>query len=173
MTIRNGGKSISISIMKNYFKNMNRFLLINKMGLGFIPMHEHFQEHKNEMISCLDGFPIDTYGAAWLDDFGSGDLVRVTGRTAHNNLVTALADPTVLGIGHCPMLMHSMKMQSDIPCLAGLDMKQICEGDGIIPALVDRGIWSLKVHNDTPDEIIKKGPRANRILFYLDDEMLR
>jgi hypothetical protein len=127
-----------------------------------------FQEHENEMISCLGGFPIDTYGAAWLDDFGSGDLVRVTGKTAHNNLKTALADPTVLGIGHCPMLMHSMKMQSDIPCLAGLDMKQICEGDGIIAALVERGIWSLKVHNDVPDEIVRKGPRANRILFDLD-----
>ena len=128
-----------------------------------------FQTYKSEIIACLNDFPINTYGAAWLDDFGTGDLVRVTGNIAQNNIVSALSEPALLGIGHCPMLMHSMKMQSDLPCLAGLDFTQICEGDGIIDTLVDRGIWSLKVHNDTPDEIMKKGPRANRILFYLDD----
>lgn len=128
-----------------------------------------FQKHKNDMTSCLNEFPVDTYGAAWLDDFSTGDLVRVTGSTAHNNLVTALVDPSLLGIGRCPMLMHSMKMQSDSPCRDGLEMSQVCGADGVIGAFIENGYYSLKVHNANPEEIMMTGPRWNRILFNMDE----
>lgn len=38
---------------------------------------------------CLQRYPIDTYGAAWLDEFASGQLRRVSGRLALNNLLGA------------------------------------------------------------------------------------
>jgi hypothetical protein len=97
--------------------------------------------------SALQDFPVDTYGAAFLEDFGHGKLVRITGPAASDNLVTALTHPTRLGVGLCSMLDHALKRSSDINCVAGLtEQDEICSDAGIVSSLRKHGLTSYVAH---------------------------
>lgn len=69
---------------------------------------------------ALARYPVDSYGAAWLDAFGTGQLYRHGGAEAAARLREVLAKPALLGLGTCPLTAHAGKAAPDLPCLEGI-----------------------------------------------------
>jgi hypothetical protein len=88
-----------------------------------------FGRHGKDFSTCLQGYPIDNYGAAWLADFGTTRLVQVRGATARDNLITALVKPSVLGLGLCSLVAHADKTDKDLACPVGQNAPALCGGE--------------------------------------------
>jgi uncharacterized protein YxeA len=88
---------------------------------GFAEIISTFQEFSPLAIKSLMSYPTDTYGAAWLDAFGMGQLVRISGQKALDNLREVLSDPYLLGLGMCPLASHAQKIQINRHCFDGIE----------------------------------------------------
>jgi hypothetical protein len=90
---------------------------------------------------ALAKYPVDTYGAAWLDKIGTSHLMRLEGDMAMHNLVSALAEPLILGLGHCTLASHATKLHPAEPCLSGLQLTNMCNGShDMLSMLIETGL---------------------------------
>ncbi len=102
-----------------------------------------FRDNAATLRRCMQSFPVDSYGAAQLEDFGRGTLVRARGASARDNLLETLVHPENLGLGLCSMLGHT----TNASCLAGLaGAPEMCEsgGEGIVGAMRSAGLTSFR-----------------------------
>jgi len=80
-----------------------------------------FQQLRRRIVKALKLYPVDTYGAALLDAFGTGQLVCLSGKEAIDNLSKVLAKPSMLGLGMCSLAAHAEKTAIDQPCFESLE----------------------------------------------------
>ncbi len=103
-------------------------LIVDYLQLkGYSYIVDIFREHKDRFTEALEDFPVDTYGAALLENVGTGTLVRKSGGVSMDNLIGVLADPRLMGIGRCPLIQHADKDDPDQPCMEGLDDLMFCD----------------------------------------------
>ncbi len=108
---------------------------------------ETFKKLEPQIKNALKNYPINTYGAAWLDDFGTGKLVRIGGRGALDNLVKIIDDPVHLGLGLCG-LNELATDDTAVPfCLAGIKPKLCNATDAadVFDILLELGVASLEI----------------------------
>ena len=108
---------------------------------------ETFKTLEPQIKNALKNYPINTYGAAWLDDFGTGKLVRIGGRGAFDNLVKIIDDPVRLGLGLCGLNELATADTADPFCLAGIKPK-LCNATDVADVfdiLLELDVASLEI----------------------------
>lgn len=108
----------------------------------------------SDVQTALSSYPVDSYGAAWLDDFLTGQLVRVTGSDAMEKLLFAISEPTMLGVGRCTLLSHANKAIFDQPCLNGVELgladcrtSKLANLSSGIGSPLPRNYWAMGLNN--------------------------
>lgn len=108
-----------------------------------------YQDLGPHIDAALQAWPTDSYGAAWLDAFGTGALRQARGASAMDNLTMALEKPALLGLGTCPLIAHAAKALPDTACIEGLAaVSQACtkaDPGALLAGLHDHGLFGALV----------------------------
>ncbi len=105
---------------------------------GYSEIIETFLALQPRIQKALTRYPVDSYGAAWLDGFGSGKLVSLVGQNSLDNLANTLAQPVLLGLGTCSLASHAGKTTPNQACFANLErVSSSCNSAGLTDFLAE------------------------------------